>query len=135
MWKEFKSFILKDNILELAVAVIVAGAFAKIVGSFTNDVILPPIGLLLGGVNFSELALTLKAAEMGPDGAVSAEAVTIGYGKFVQTIIDFLIIAAAIFMVMKAYERTKKKPVVEAPAPAGPTQEQLLAEIRDLLRK
>jgi large conductance mechanosensitive channel len=135
MWKEFKSFILRDNILELAVAVIIAGAFSLIVSSFTNDIILPPIGLLLGDVNFSELALTLKAAEMGPDGAETAKAVTLNYGKFIQTILDFLIIAAAIFMVMKAYERTKKKPVVEASAPAGPTQEQLLTEIRDLLKK
>lgn len=135
MWKEFKSFILRDNILELAVAVIIAAAFGKIVSSFTNDMVLPPIGLLLGGVDFAELAYTLKVAEMGPDGAVSAPAVTIGYGKFIQTILDFLIIAAAIFMIMKAYERTKKKPVVEAPAPAGPTQEQLLTEIRDLLKK
>jgi large conductance mechanosensitive channel len=135
MWKDFKAFILRGNVLELAVAVIVAGAFGKIVSSFTADIIMPPLGMLLGGVDFSELAITLKEAEMGPDGSIIAEAVTIGYGLFIQTIIDFLIIAFAIFMLLKAYERTKKKEEPAPAAPAGPTQEQLLTEIRDLLKK
>lgn len=129
MWKEFKAFILKGNVLELATAVIIAGAFGAIVSSFTNDIILPPLGLLLGGVDFSDLAITLRAAE-GEN-----EAVTIGYGKFIQSVIDFLIIAFAIFMVLKAYEKTKKKPAPAPAAPAGPSTEELLTQIRDLLKK
>jgi len=128
-FKDFKSFLLKGDIINLATAVIVGGAFGKIVASFTNDVLMPPIGILLGGVNFTELKLTLKEAV----GEVTA--VTINYGSFIQTVIDFVIIGFCSFMVLKAYERTQKK---EAPAPAapkGPTQEELLAEIRDLLKK
>ncbi|MDP2058263.1 MAG: large-conductance mechanosensitive channel protein MscL [Flavobacteriaceae bacterium] len=127
--KDFKSFLLKGDIINLATAVIVGGAFGKIVASFTNDVLMPPIGILLGGVNFTELKLTLKEA-VGDVAAVS-----INYGSFIQTVIDFVIIGFCIFMVLKAYERSRKK---EAPAPAapkGPTQEELLAEIRDLLKK
>jgi large conductance mechanosensitive channel len=139
MLKEIKAFIMRGNLLDLAVAVIIAGAFGAVVTSFTNDIIMPPLGMLLGGVDFSDLALTLKAAELGPDGAVTAEAVQLRYGMFIQTVIDFLIIAAVIFMVVKAYNRaleSVKKKEEEAPAaPAGPTTEQLLAEIRDLLSK
>jgi large conductance mechanosensitive channel len=135
MWSEFKAFILRGNVLELAVAVIVAGAFATIVKSFTSDIIMPPIGLILGGVDFSELALTLQAAEMNDAGEVVTEAVAIRYGAFIQTIINFLIIAFAIFMVVKAYKSTET-PEEEAPAPdPGPSSEELLAEIRDLLKK
>lgn len=140
MWKEFKAFIMRGNLLDLAVAVIIAGAFGAVVSSFTNDVVMPPIGLALGGVDFTDLAYTLKPAETGPDGAVITEAVELRYGKFIQTIIDFLIIAFVIFMVVKGYNRMqearKKKEEEAAPAPPpGPTQEQLLAEIRDLLKK
>lgn len=140
MWKEFKAFIMRGNLLDLAVAVIIAGAFGAVVSSFTNDVVMPPIGLALGGVDFTDLAYTLKAAETGPDGAVITEAVELRYGKFIQTIIDFLIIAFVIFMVVKGYNRMqearKKKEEAPAPeAPKGPTQEELLAEIRDLLKK
>lgn len=135
MWNDFKAFILRGNVLELATAVIVAGAFGAIVSSFTQDVILPPLGMLLGGVNFSDLALIIQPAEIGPDGSVLKETVAIGYGKFIQSIIDFLIIAFAIFMVLKAYEKTQKKQVEAPSAPAGPTQEELLTQIRDLLKK
>lgn len=139
MLKELKAFMMRGNLLDLAVAVIIAGAFGAVVTSFTNDIIMPPLGMLLGGVDFSDLALTLKAAELGPDGAVTAEAVQLRYGMFIQTIIDFLIIATVIFMVVKAYSHAQesfKKKEEEAPAaPAGPTTEQLLAEIRDLLSK
>ncbi|MFZ2897890.1 MAG: large-conductance mechanosensitive channel protein MscL [Saprospiraceae bacterium] len=136
MWNEFKAFIMRGNVLELAVAVIVAGAFGGVVASFTNDIILPPLGLLLGGVDFSSLAITLQGAEMGADGAVVKEAVELRYGKFIQSIIDFLIIAFAIFMVLKAYNSMQQKKE-EAPAPpAEPSaQEKLLTEIRDLLKK
>lgn len=135
MLKEFKEFIMKGNLLDLAVAVIIAGAFGAVVTSFTNDIVMPPIGMLLGGVNFSDLAITLKDAVVENDKVVS-EAVQLRYGIFVQKIIDFLIIAAVIFMVVKAYNKMQKPQPAEAPAPPpGPTAEQLLAEIRDLLKK
>jgi large conductance mechanosensitive channel len=130
MLKEFKAFIMRGNVLELAVAVIVAGAFGGVVASFTNDIILPPLGLLLGDVDFSALAITLKEA------TADTEAVELRYGKFIQSIIDFVIIAFAIFMVLKAYNNMQKKKE-EAPAapPAPSNEEKLLAEIRDLLKK
>ncbi|MEL6972256.1 MAG: large-conductance mechanosensitive channel protein MscL [Bacteroidota bacterium] len=134
MWKEFKDFILRGNVLELAVAVIIAGAFGAIVSSFTSDIVMPPLGLLMGDVDFSNLAVTLQAAEMNEVGEVVKEAVELRYGAFIQKIIDFLIIAFAIFMILKAYKRTQK-PEEEAPAPdPGPSAEDLLAEIRDLLK-
>jgi len=136
MWKEFKAFILKGNVLELAVAVIVAGAFGAIIASLTKDVILPPIGLLMGGVDFSELAIMLQAAELGADGAVVKEAVEIRYGAFIQKIIDFLIIAFVIFMILRTYNNMQKKEEAAPAAPPAPTKDQeLLSEIRDLLKK
>lgn len=131
--KDFKSFLLKGDIINLATAVIVGGAFGKIVTSITNDILMPPIGLLLGGVNFDDLKFVLKEAVVNGDTVVS-EAVSINYGTFTQTIIDFVIIGFCIFMVLKAYEKTQKKKE-EAPAPAGPSTEDLLAEIRDELKK
>lgn len=134
MLKEFRDFIMKGNLLELATAVIIAGAFGAVVTSFTNDIIMPPIGLALGGVDFRELAVTLQAATLNADGTVAKEAVQLRYGAFVQTVIDFLIISFVIFMMIRTYNRMQK-PVETAPAaPAGPTQEELLAEIRDLLK-
>ncbi|TSE06421.1 MULTISPECIES: large-conductance mechanosensitive channel protein MscL [Aquimarina] len=133
--KDFKSFLLKGDIINLATAVIVGGAFGKIVTSFTNDVLMPPIGLLLGKVNFTDLKFQLTEAAVNEAGEAIAP-VTINYGSFVQTVIDFIIIGFCIFMVLKAYERSQKKEEEAAPAPpAGPTQEELLAEIRDLLKK
>lgn len=128
--KDFKSFLFKGDIVNLSTAVIVGGAFGKVVTSFTNDVLMPPIGLLLGNVNFTDLKITLKEA-IGENPAV-----TVNYGNFVQMVLDFVIIGACIFLVLKAYEATQKKNKAEepAPAPAGPTQEELLAEIRDLLK-
>ncbi|MEM6765711.1 MAG: large-conductance mechanosensitive channel protein MscL [Bacteroidota bacterium] len=129
MIKEFREFIMKGNILDLAVAVIIGGAFGKIVTSFVNDIIMPPIGLLLGGVNFTDLKMVLKEAE----GEV--EAVTLNYGAFVQNIVDFLIVAFVIFLVIKAYNNSKRK---EEEAPAAPpepsAEEKLLTEIRDVLK-
>ncbi|MCI5083789.1 MAG: large-conductance mechanosensitive channel protein MscL [Saprospiraceae bacterium] len=137
MWKEFKAFIMKGNVLELAVAVIVAGAFKAIVTSFTNDVLMPPIGLALGDVDFSQLAITLQEAQMNDAGEVLKEAVQIRYGAFIQTIVDFLIIAFIIFMLLRTYNKMQAKKEEEAaPAPPpGPTQEELLTEIRDLLKQ
>ncbi|MBV7415646.1 Large-conductance mechanosensitive channel [Aeromonas encheleia] len=127
--KEFKAFAARGNVIDMAVGIIIGAAFGKIVSSFVGDVIMPPIGLILGGVDFSDLAVTLKAAE----GEVPA--VVIAYGKFIQTVIDFLIIAFAIFMGLKAVNTLQKKQEEEAPAPAGPTKDQeLLSEIRDLLK-
>ena len=127
--QEFKAFAARGNVIDMAVGIIIGAAFGKIVSSFVGDVIMPPIGLILGGVDFSDLAVTLKAAE----GEVPA--VVIAYGKFIQTVIDFLIIAFAIFMGLKAVNTLQKKQEEEAPAPAGPTKDQeLLTEIRDLLK-
>ncbi|AEB48945.1 MULTISPECIES: large-conductance mechanosensitive channel protein MscL [Aeromonas] len=127
--QEFKAFAARGNVIDMAVGIIIGAAFGKIVSSFVGDVIMPPIGLILGGVDFSDLAVTLKAAEG------TTPAVVIAYGKFIQTIIDFLIISFAIFMGLKAINTLKKKQEEEAAAPAGPTKDQeLLTEIRDLLK-
>ena len=127
--QEFKAFAARGNVIDMAVGIIIGAAFGKIVSSFVGDVIMPPIGLILGGVDFSDLAVTLKAAE----GDIPA--VVIAYGKFIQTIIDFLIISFAIFMGLKAINTLKKKQEEDAAAPAGPTKDQeLLTEIRDLLK-
>lgn len=130
MLKEFKEFIMKGNILDLAVAVIIGAAFKSIVTSFVNDIIMPPIGMALGGVNFKDLKVTIQEASEG------VEAVTINYGAFTQTVIDFLIIAFVIFMVIKTYNAMQKKKE-EAPTepPAPSNEEVLLGEIRDLLKK
>ncbi|HEX9970795.1 MAG TPA: large-conductance mechanosensitive channel protein MscL [bacterium] len=115
MFKEFKEFAMRGNVVDMAVGIIIGGAFGKIVSSFVNDVIMPPIGMLLGGVDFSKLMITLKQA------VGDAPAVAISYGKFVNTIIDFIIIAFAIFMVVKGMNKMKKKE--EAPAAAPTTKE------------
>ena len=130
MMQEFKTFAMRGNVVDMAVGIVIGGAFGKIVSSFVADVIMPPIGLLIGGVNFSELTITLKKA------VGEAAAVTLNYGKFIQSVIDFVIIAFAIFMVIKGMNALKKKKE-EAPAapPAPPKQEVLLAEIRDLLKR
>ena len=126
---DFKSFIMRGNVLDLAVAVVIGAAFGRIVTSFVNDVLMPPIGLMLGGVDFSDLVITMKEA------TAEAAAVTINYGVFIQTLIDFVIIAFAIFMVIKAFEQARKKEEAKPAAPAKlPAQEKLLAEIRDLLK-
>ncbi|MFT6865756.1 MAG: large conductance mechanosensitive channel [Cyclobacteriaceae bacterium] len=131
MLKEFKAFIMKGNILDLAVAVIIGAAFKSIVTSFVNDIMMPPVGVLLGGVDFSDLAFILISAAEG------AEAVTINYGKFIQTIIDFVIIAFVVFMVIKGYNNIQRKKEEEPAPTADPTpsnEEVLLGEIRDLLK-
>jgi large conductance mechanosensitive channel len=130
MLKEFKDFAMKGNVIDLAVAVIIGGAFGKIVSSLVADIIMPPIGLLLGGVDFTDLKIILK------EGAEGIDPVTLNYGIFFQNVIDFLIIAFAIFLVVKAYQRTQKKEeAAPAPPPAPTNEEKLLAEIRDLLKK
>lgn len=133
LMKEFKEFAVKGNVVDLAVGVIIGGAFGKIVTSLTDKVIMPPIGLLLGKVNFSQLKVVLQQAEVGPDGKEIAKEVAIGYGEFLQVTFDFVILAFVIFMMVKAINKAKKKE--EKKAPETPAQEKLLAEIRDLLKK
>lgn len=130
--KEFKEFISRGNVVDLAVGVIIGAAFGKIVSSVVDDIIMPPIGLLLGGMNFSSLKFVLKEGSVDPAGKV-AEAVSLNYGNFIQTGIDFVIIAAAIFLFVKAFNSMKKKE--DAPPPAPTNEEKLLGEIRDLLAK
>jgi large conductance mechanosensitive channel len=138
MWKEFRDFIMRGNVLELAVAVIIAGAFGAIVKSFTADLIMPPIGLALGNVDFTDLAITLKPAVLNDAGETLVEAVQIRYGAFIQTVLDFLIIAFIIFMLVRTYNKIReqnKEEQEEPPSPPpGPTQEELLREIRDILK-
>ncbi len=130
MIQEFKAFAVKGNVVDMAVGIIIGAAFGKIVSSFVGDVIMPPIGALLGGVAFSGLAFTVKAA------AGSAPAVVISYGKFIQTLIDFTIIAFAIFLAVKAVNALRKAEAEAPPAPPVPSREEiLLAEIRDLLKE
>jgi len=125
MFEEFRKFAMRGNVVDMAVGIIIGGAFGKIVSSLVNDVLMPPIGLLLGGVDFSNLALTLKEA------TADTEAVAIKYGVFVNTVLDFVIVALAIFAVVKAMNSMKKK---EEEQPAAPPQDiLLLTEIRDAL--
>ncbi|MGZ5429251.1 MAG: large conductance mechanosensitive channel protein MscL [Thermoanaerobaculia bacterium] len=135
MHKEFREFISKGNVLDLAVGVIIGAAFGKIVASFTGDILMPPIGLLMGKVDFSSLFINLSSKPVETLAAAKAAGIpTINYGLFINTIIDFLIVGFVIFIVVKQANRMKKE--APAPAPAGPTKDQeLLTEIRDLLRK
>jgi large conductance mechanosensitive channel len=132
--KEFKEFAVKGNVVDLAVAVIIGGAFGKIVSSFVNDIVMPPLGVLLGGVDFKDLSVTLRDAYT-TDGGVEMAAVVLSYGNFIQNVVDFLIIAFVIFMAIQAMNRFKKKEeAAPAPPAAPPKSEVLLEEIRDLLK-
>ena len=129
--KEFKEFAVKGNVIDLAVGVIIGSAFGKIVSSVVSDLVMPPIGLLVGGVNFRDLKLTLK------DAVGDAPAVTINYGQFLQTTFDFTIVAFAVFLMVKAINTMKKNlenQKAAEPAPVAPRNEVLLEEIRDLLK-
>lgn len=141
--KDFKAFVMRGNVIDLAVAVIIGSAFAKIVASFVNDILMPPLGMLLGGVDFKDLLVVIKPAReavMQGEAVVSeaVSAVTWNYGMFVQNVIDFLIIAFAIFMVIRAMTRMQRKqetPAAPPPPPEPGNEEKLLSEIRDLLKK
>lgn len=147
--EDFKAFALKGNVVDMAVGVIIGGAFGKIVSSLVNDVIMPPIGVLTGGVDFKDLKLIIKDAvpaqldAAGNEVAAAVDAVTLNYGMFIQNIIDFLIVALAIFFMIrgiaKLSEMSKKKeeaaPEEPAPAPEPSAEEKLLTEIRDLLKE
>jgi len=130
MLKEFKEFAVKGNVVDMAVGIIIGAAFGKIVSSFVGDVIMPPIGVLLGGVDFSNLSITVReAVDKNP-------AVVISYGKFLSTVMDFIIIAFVIFVAVKAMNSLKKKEAAAPEIPPAPSkQEMLLAEIRDLLKE
>ncbi|MBN1124526.1 MAG: large-conductance mechanosensitive channel protein MscL [Sedimentisphaerales bacterium] len=132
--KEFKEFAMRGNVVDMAVGIIIGGAFGKIITSLVNDVIMPPIGLLLGNMDFSQLAIVLKKESIDTAGAV-VPAVTLGYGMFINTVINFLIIAASIFMVIKAMNSMKKKEQAAPAAPPAPSaEEKILTEIRDILK-
>ena len=128
--KEFKEFAVKGNVVDMAVGIIVGAAFGKIVSSLVADVVMPPIGVLLGGVDFSDLAITVRAA------TETAPAVVIAYGKFIQTMLDFTIIAFVIFMAIKGLNKLRRQEEAAPSAPPEPTKEELLlTEIRDLLKQ
>ena len=138
MLKDFREFAMKGNVIDMAVGIIIGAAFGKIIASLVNDIIMPPIGLLVGGVDFKQIAYTMQDAVVDPaTGKILKEAVTLKVGNFIQTIVDFIIVAFAIFMMVKGVANLSRKKEVEAPAPPpAPTRDQeLLTEIRDLLRK
>jgi large conductance mechanosensitive channel len=136
MWSEFREFAMRGNVVDLAVGIILGAAFTTIVNSLVNDIIMPPIGLLLGGIDFSNFFMTLKG---GPyptlDAAKTAGAATVNYGLFINAVIRFVIVAFAVFILVKQINRLKREePAEPAPPPEPPRQEVLLAEIRDLLK-
>lgn len=133
MLKEFRDFALRGNVVDLAIGVIIGAAFGTIVSSLVDDMIMPVIGWLTAGIDFSKLALTIKAAEVAADGTITP-AVAIGYGKFINAVIKFAIVAWVLFMIVKAMNNLKKAEEA-APAPPPPPSEVLLAEIRDLLKR
>jgi large conductance mechanosensitive channel len=132
MMKEFREFAMRGNVVDMAVGIVIGAAFGKIVTSFVNDVLMPPIGMLIGGVDFSQLSFTLKEAADG------ADAIVLKYGAFIQTVVDFIIVAFAIFLVIKAMNSLKRKeeeaPAEPAAPPEPPAEEKLLTEIRDILK-
>ncbi|MGR9116636.1 MAG: large-conductance mechanosensitive channel protein MscL [Gammaproteobacteria bacterium] len=129
MIKEFKEFAVKGNVVDMAVGIIIGAAFGKIVSSFVGDIMMPPIGLLIGGVDFSDLSIVLKEA------SGDFPAVVLSYGKFIQSMIDFTIIAFAVFVAVKFINKLKTQEQAEVPAEPAPTKEELLlTEIRDLLK-
>jgi len=135
MLKEFKEFAMRGNVIDMAVGIIIGAAFGKIVTSFVNDVIMPPIGLLLGSVDFSNLFFGFGGDYTTVAAAETAGAPIIKYGVFINTVLDFTIVAFAIFLVIKALNKLKRQQAAQPPAPPAPSAEvKLLAEIRDLLK-
>ena len=129
--KEFRDFVNRGNVVDLAVGIIIGAAFGKIVGSFVNDVLMPPIGMLLGGLDFSNIAITLKAAVGGDP----KTAVVLRIGTFINHVIDFTIVAFAVFLVVKGFNKLRQKEAAKPATPPGPTEDQkLLGEIRDILK-
>ena len=133
--QEFKDFAMKGNVLDMAIGVVVGGAFGKIVTSLVNDIIMPGVGVLTGGLNFTDYKFVIQKGVTDGTEVITPE-VAITWGSFVQTVVDFLIIAFCIFLAVKAINQLKRKTEQPAPAaPAGPTQEELLTQIRDLLKE
>ena len=138
---DFKKFAMKGNVIDMAVGVIIGGAFGKIVTSIVNDIIMPPIGMLVGGMNFKDLKFVMQPEVLAADGTVETAAVTLNYGNFLQQTIDFLIIAFSIFIIIRLISKLSRKKEEEAPAPAPApapepsAEEKLLTEIRDLLKE
>lgn len=135
MLKEFKNFIMTGNVIDLAVAVILAGAVGLVVNGFVNDIMMPIVGHFAGGLDFADLKIVLDDAVVAADGTVEKPENAIMYGKWVNALINLVIVGFVLFMIVKAYNKTKKKEEPAPEAPKGPTQEELLAEIRDLLKK
>jgi len=132
--QEFKEFAIKGNVVDMAVGIIIGGAFGKIVTSLVSDIIMPPLGMIIGGVNFTGLRLVLKSAPVDAAGVASPE-VAVNYGAFIQVLFDFIIVAFCIFMMIKGLNSLKKKKEEAPAAPPAPTKEEvLLTEIRDLLK-
>ena len=130
--EEFRAFIRRGNVIDLAVGIIIGAAFGKIVSSLVADVLMPPFGYVLGNVDFKDLALTIRSARLNADGTVADPAIAISYGKFIQTVIDFLIIAFCVFLLVKGINRLQRARKEEPKPP--PEDVQLLTEIRDLLK-
>ena len=135
MWNEFKKFAFKGNVIDMAVGVIIGGAFGKIVTSLVNDLIMPILGIVMGKVNFADLKIVLSPAVLDAAGQVVKAESAITYGNFIQTVVDFLLIAVSIFVFVKIMNNAKKKEEPAPEPPKGPTTEELLTEIRDLLKE
>lgn len=135
MFKEFKEFIMTGNVIDLAVAVILASAVGAVVNSFVADIAMPVVGFLTGGADFNDMKYVLSQAVMDAEGNVATPENAILYGKWITSIISLIMVGLVLFMIVKAYNASKKKEVVEEPAPAGPTEVELLAQIRDALKK
>lgn len=136
--QEFKTFALRGNVTDMAVGIIIGAAFGRIVNSLVNDILMPPLGMLVGRMDFAHFSVVLKEAVLDPAGNIVTPAVTISYGIFVNAVINFLIVAAAVFMLVKAINTANRKEVAAAPPPPAPPiptrEEELLTEIRDLLK-
>lgn len=135
MLKEFKNFIMTGNVIDLSVAVLLAGAVGLVVNGFVNDIMMPFVGYFTGGVDFSDMKVVLSAAVLDADGNVTTPESAIRYGAWVNSIINLIIVGFVLFMIVRAYGKVRKKEEPAPEAPKGPTQEELLAEIRDLLKK
>ena len=135
MWKEFKAFIMTGNVIDLAVAVLLAGAVGLVVNGFVNDIMMPIVGYFSGGVDFSDMQIVLSEAVLAADGSVEKPGSAIRYGAWINTLINLIIVGFVLFMIVKSYNKVRQPEPKPDPAPSGPTQEELLAEIRDLLKK
>jgi large conductance mechanosensitive channel len=135
MLKEFKDFIMTGNVVDFAIAVIMAGAIGLVVNGFVSDIVMPFVGHFAGGLDFADMKVVLDQAVVGADGAITKPENAIMYGRWINTIVNLIIVGFVMFLIVKAYNKTKKKKEEAPAAPAGPTQEELLAEIRDLLKK